>query len=575
MTVLDNLKAAGEAPEWLLESGYAVLSKGYLQPGETPKGMWRRVADTAAYQDPLLHKYAEPFFQLFWKGWLGGSTPLLANMGTKNLPIACFSQYVPDTTIGIFDKIREAGMLSKWGGGTAGYFSDLRPSGSAISTGGTTDGPMGFLKMFDSMIIGTSQGGTRRGSYAAYMDVSHPDIHDFLKMRLPEGDVNRQCLNLNHGVCISDSWMQRAMEVDGPERKTWLEILKSRNVRGQPYIFFTDTVNADLPQGYIERNMKVTHSNLCSEITGFTDEFHTFVCCLASMNLARWEEWKDTDAVFLSGILLDCVISQFLKQAEGIEVLRPAYNFAKKSRMIGLGAAGFHTLLQSEMTVMGSLRSKILNKAIFSHIQEKSILAARHLADLFGEPEWCQGTGLRSTRRIAIAPTESNSFLLGELSLGIEPLNNNLISNKKAKGTFVGYNPVLKKLITARNVDEDAVFSQLIKDEGSVKNLSFLTPEEKQVFLTAFEIDQRILIDLASDRQKFIDQSQSLNLFFTKDADPNYIHSVHKRAWTKKVKTLYYQRSESAIQADIASRKSEKEERVEPISTECVDSCGG
>lgn len=574
MTKLDDLKAAGEAPEWLLESSYSVLSQGYLQPGETPRGMWRRVAVTAARQDPTLYKFEEPFFQLFWKGWLGGSTPLLANMGTKNLPISCFSQHVPDNTLGIFDKIKEAAMLSKFGGGTAGYFSDLRPSGTAISTGGSSDGPLGFLKMFDSMIIGIGQGGTRRGSYAAYMDVSHPDIHDFLKMRLPEGDVNRQCLNLHHGVCITDVWMQKAMDTDGPERKLWLEILKARNLRGEPYIFFTDTVNADLPAGYVERGMKVTHSNLCSEITGYTDENHTFVCCLASMNLARWEEWKGTDAVYLANILLDCVITQFLRQCEGVDVLQPAYNFAKKSRMLGLGAAGFQTLLQSEMTPMKSLRATILNKAIFKHLQTESKRAARDLAEWYGEPEWCRGTGMRSTRQNALAPTESNSFILGGISPGIEPLNNNLINNKKAKGTFIGFNPKLKELAEARGADLDVVFAQLIKDAGSAKNLDMLSEEEKKVFLTAFEIDQRVLIDLAADRQIYIDQAQSLNLFFTKDADPNYIHAVHKRAWKKKVKTLYYQRSEAAIQADTASRESDKKE-PEAGPAECVEACGG
>lgn len=551
---LQALVAAGEAPSWLTESAFRVLSSGYLQPGETPRGMWTRVSNSVASYLPKHSGIAEKFFDLFWKNWLCGATPVLANSGTSNLPISCFSQSIPDDTWGIKQKEAETAMLSKYGGGTAGYFSNLRPSGSRISRGGTTDGPMGFLKMFDSTISSISQGGTRRGSFAAYLDVTHPDVHDFLRMRLPEGDPNRQCLNLHHGLCIPDSWMETVMTSDGPERALWLEILKMRLERGEPYLFFTDTVNADRPKFYVDNDLKITHSNLCSEITLLSDPEHTFVCCLSSLNAARWEEWKDTDAAFLATMFLDGVMSEFLEKAHALKGLGDAVRFAEKSRALGLGVLGFHTLLQNEGTALDSLRARMLNKALFKHVRAQAEDASSHLADAYGEPQWCEGTGMRNTHLLAVAPTESNAFISGEVSPGIEPIAFNAFTAKKAKGTFVQYNPTLRALLASKGRNDEQTWKIIISDHGSVRSLDCLTDDEKKIFLTAYEVDQRVLVDLAAERQVYIDQSQSLNLFFAPDADPQYVHEVHRRAWRKKVKTLYYLRSDSVLRADLASR---------------------
>ena len=551
---LEELKNNNEAPEFLTEIGYKTLQGGYLLPNETPRGMWERVAAAAAkiLNKPDLEK---KFFNMLWNGWVGLATPVASNMGTnRGLPISCYSISPTDSTDSIMLKARELAMLTKNGGGVGIYLGELRPAGSKISSGGTSEGMIPFAKIFDSVTVGINQGNVRRGAAAVYLPVDHGDIKTFLRMRRPEGDPNRQCLNLHHAVCLSNNFMKKVEAGDAHSQELLREIYKSRLETGEPYIFYTDNVNSQNPECYKKNNLKVSTSNICSEITLYTDHDHTFVCCLSSLNLAKWHEWKDTDTVELCVFLLDAVLTEFINKAKNLEGLAPAVRSAIKGRALGLGVMGWHTLLQQEYAGIDSFRARILNKAIFKTIKQKAENASKELAKEFGEPEWCKGTGLRSTHLIAVAPTASNSLITGNISAGIEPINANAYVKKTAKGTFIEFNPLLKAKLQKINKDTEAVWNKIIKDEGSVRSLDFLTDEDKEVFKTAFEIDQRILINLAADRQQYICQAQSLNLFFPKDVDPQYFHEVHWSAWKNKIKTLYYVRSSSVLRADLSSR---------------------
>jgi len=553
---LSSLKIAGEAPDWLSEEALQMLRNGYLYKDETPKEMYQRVAKSAAKY--LKKPELEPkFFDLMWKNWLCPSTPVLSNAGTdRGFTISCFSSYVPDTTIGIMDSLSEVAMLSKYGGGTAWHATDVRPKGTPISKGGVSDGVVPFLKMLDSVILGISQGNVRRGSCAAYIDTEHGDFDEFIASRRPTGDVNRQCLNLHHGVCITDSFMKKIENGDSEARRRWVELLKSRVETGEPYIFFSDTVNRSNPETYKKLGLKVNGSNLCSEITLFTDLLHTFVCCLSSLNLARFDEWKDTDAVYLSTWFLDGIMEEFLDKAKDKRGFEKAINFASKSRALGLGVLGFHSYLQSKMIPFDSFSAYIENKIIFKKMQEEAERATKDLAIEYGEPEWCKGFGVRNTHLMSIAPTTSNSLISSNVSQGIEPWAANIFAQKSAKGTFVRKNPELNKLLDSKGKNSDEVWKSILANEGSVQQLDFLSPEEKEVFLTAREINQFAIVKLAAERQKYIDQAQSLNLFFPANADPRYISQVHLEAFKSGVKTLYYLRSTSIIKADAGKQYS-------------------
>lgn len=551
---LEELKASGEAPEWLEEKGFKTLSGGYMLEGETPRKMWERVskASAKALKKP---KLAEKFFDLFWKGWLGGATPVLSNSGTnRGLNISCFSEHVGDSMDSIMMKARELALLSKHGGGVGIYMGDIRAAGSPISTGGTTEGTIPFAKIYDSTVAASNQGGVRRGAAAIYLPADHGDIKSFLRIRRPEGDPNRQCLNIHHAVSLTDEFLRGAISGDEEKAKLLTEIYKTRIETGEPYCFFYDNVQKNRPQMYKDLQLPVITSNICSEITLHTDPEHTFVCCLSSMNLARWEEWKDTDAVYWATWFLEGVMEEFIQKAEKISGFENAVRFAKKGRPLGLGVLGFHSLLQSEMTEFGSFRSKILNMAIFKHMKEEALKASQDMAKEYGEPEWCKGYGVRNTHFLAVAPTASNSIISGNVSAGIEPINSNAFTKRSAKGVFLEYNPLLKKLLQEKGKDDEKTWKKIAADGGSVRSLGFLSEEEKAVFKTAFEIDQFHLIDLAVDRQKFICQGQSLNLFFSADVDPQYFHEVHVRAWEGGLNTLYYVRSSSVLKADLSDR---------------------
>lgn len=556
-------------PEWLTEAGLKTLKNGYLLDGENVFDMYRRLARTAASRLNRPDLEAR-FYDALVRNWLCPATPVAANLGTdRGLPISCFGIDTPDSVDGIYKTVHEMAMLSKHGGGVGVGLSRIRGRGQPIKGGknGISEGVVPWAKVFDSATIATSQGNVRRGATSVNLSVDHADIEEFLRIRRQVGDVNRQCLNLNQCVVISDNFMQRVEEGDKDARRIWIEILRTRLETGEPYIMFEDTVNRNNPQCYKDRGFKVSMTNICSEITLYTDELHSFVCCLSSLNVARWDEWKDTDLPELAVYFLDGVMSEFIEKAKDIPGFERSVRFAEKSRAVGIGVLGWHTLLQSKMIPFDSFSAMMLNAEIFRTIRDKAEKASREMAISYGEPEWCVGTGRRHTHLIAIAPTRSNSIISGEVSYGIEPIPANAYADKTSKGVFLVKNPNLEKLLRSKGKDEPEVWKTIVVNGGSVQHLNFLSDEEKRVFLTAREINQMALIRQAAQRQQFIDQAQSLNLFFPVNVDPAWFNYVHMQAWKMGIKTLYYCRSASVLKADFGTRQ--QEEKVNNMKDEC------
>jgi ribonucleoside-diphosphate reductase alpha chain len=557
---LEQLKQSGEAPSWMTNEGFQTLSEGYLLPNETPRQMYLRVSFTAASR---LNKpdLASKFYDLIWKNWLCLASPVASNMGTDNLPISCYSSSVPDSTSGIFKHYHEIAMLSKFGGGTGSYWGRVRGRGTPISKGGFSEGVASWLPGLQNVTQTVSQN-YRRGAVAAYLDIEHLDSGEFIDIRRNTGDISRKCLSksFHHGVCVSDDFMQSLKDGNVGNRKTWEHLLKVRVETGEPYIMWKDTANRNAPQIYKDKNLKIETSNLCSEIFLHTDTDHTFVCCLSSMNLARWDEWKDTDAVYLAIWFLDAVMEDFIVKAKKLEGLEKAVRFAEKSRALGLGALGWHTLLQMKMLPFDSFQSMSLNNQVFQHIRLESERATKDLAAEYGEPEWCKGYGVRNTHLGALAPTVSNALISGGLSEGAGLITANIYSQKSAKGTFVIKNNILKKLLVEKNQDTNEIWNQINQDRGSVKNLKCLSAEEKEIFLTARETNQFAVVRQAGQRQKYIDQGQSTNLYFPMpdnivDEDEKkklakYIHNVHMEAWELGLKSLYYMKTESILKGE-------------------------
>ncbi len=567
MTELNKLKELGEAPSFLTEEGFKTLSNGYLLPNETPKKMYERVSNAAAssLNKPEL---ASKFFDIIWKNWLCLSTPIASNLGTnKGLPIACYASSVPDNTIGIFKGYTETAMLSKYGGGMGKFWGKIRPRGAPISKGGQSDGVVSWLKIEENVIQAVAQGATRRGASANYLPIEHDDSEEFIDIRRQTGDPSRRCLSnsFHHGVTIKDKFLQEALDGNVKNRELFNKLLKTRLEMGEPYIVFLDNVNRANPAAYKNNGLEVETSNLCSEITLYTDDKHTFVCCLSSMNLARFDEWKNTDAVNLSIKFLDAVMTEFLNKAKDIEGFENSVRFASKSRALGLGGLGWHSLLQKRMIPFDSFDAMQLNAEVFRTIKYQAEQASRELAEEYGEPEWCKGTGMRNSHLTTVAPTVSNALISGNLSQGIEPLISNMFSQKSAKGVFIQKNPMLQQLLMEKGLDTFETWQLINENGGSVRNVKGLSPEEKEVFLTAREINQFAIVRQAGQRQRFIDQSQSVNLFFAVPSDLNdnelrkklgkYVFDVHMEAWQLGVKSLYYCRSESPLKGDSIYRE--------------------
>ena len=547
-------------PEWMNEISLATISKGYLLPDETPKTAFRRVANTIAgrLDKPEL---ANKFFRYMWKGWLNLASPVLSNTGTdKGLPISCFGIDTPDSIRGIGLTNAELMRLTSLGGGVGISLSRVRGRGEKIGNGtmGQSEGVVPWAKIYDSTIIATNQGAVRRGAASVNLNIDHPDIEEYLQIRRPKGDPNRQCLNLHQAVMVTDSFMEKLERREQDAMNLWVKILKSRVETGEPYIMYKDNVNNANPPAYKKNNLEVTMTNICSEITLFTDEEHSFICCLSSVNLTKWHEWKNTDLVETAIYFLDGVLEEFLAKTSGRESLIRAHRSAKKGRAIGLGVLGWHTFLQNERIPFTSVAATSLTHQIFSQIKSQAESASRKLADEYGEPVWCRGTGMRNSHLIAVAPTVSNSTIAGGVSAGIEPLPANIWTFNSAKGTFIRKNKALESYLEEKGHNTDEVWDQIMNDRGSVINLpeDIIPAQDKEIFYTFPEINQLQLVEQAAARQKYIDQTQSLNLAFDPTDSPKFINEVHQAAWRLGIKTLYYLRTDSVINGDIGSRTS-------------------
>jgi ribonucleoside-diphosphate reductase alpha chain len=552
-------EAGKNYPEWMDEISLATISKGYLLPGEDVKKAYRRVAKAAAFRLKRPEMEAK-FYKIMWNGWLGLASPVISNMGTdRGLPISCYGIDTPDSIRGIGLTNAELMRLTSKGGGVGIGLSRIRPRGTEIAGNGKSEGVVPWAKIYDSSIIATNQGNVRRGAASVNLDIEHPDIDEFLQIRRPKGDPNRQCLNLHQCVVVGDTFMRKLESRDPDALNTWATVLKARMETGEPYVMYKDNVNKDNPIAYRLNNLEVTMTNICSEITLFTDEWHSFICCLSSLNLAKYDEWANTDTVEIATWFLDGVMQEFIDKSNGKDSLIRSHNHAKKGRALGLGVMGWHTFLQQKGLPFNSIASTAHTHNIFSDIRNKAEKASMELAAEYGEPIWCKGTGMRNTHVLAIAPTVSNSVICGGVSAGIEPLPGNVYTFNGAKGTFIRKNKVLEKILKEKGQDKNKWWDQMLQDGGSAQNLpdNVLTPDEKELFLTFSEINQLELVRQAAIRQRYLDQTQSLNLSFDPNDSPKWINQVHMEAWKLGIKTLYYLRTDSVIKGDLGSRMAE------------------
>jgi ribonucleoside-diphosphate reductase alpha chain len=571
------------------------ISKGYCLLGETPKDSYWRVSTTIArrLKKPEM---ASKFFDYIWKGWLNLASPVLSNTGTeRGLPISCFGIDVADSIHDIGKKNLEMMLLAKNGGGVGIGINQIRPAGSEITDNGTSDGIVPFCKIYDSTILATNQGAVRRGAASVNIDIEHKDFWDWLEIREPKGDINRQCLNMHQCVVVSDGFMDKVEDGDKESRKRYLAVVKKRKATGQPFIMYKGNVNRANPEAYTKNGLKVYMTNICSEIALHTDENHSFVCCLSSLNLAKYDEWKNTDVIQTATWFLDGVLEEFLQKAKFRQGFENSVRSAEKGRALGLGVLGWHTYLQNKGIPFEGLQAQFETRRIFSQIQIESETASRQLAEEYGEPLWCVGTGMRNTHLRAVAPTVTNSKLSGNVSPGIEPWAANVFTEQTAKGTFIRKNQSLVSLFKMMDEDREENWKKIVEDKGSVQGLEFLNDwmmshnqEElraikksewidleqkdrdfwispKEVYKTFKEVNQLELVRQAGIRQQYIDQSVSLNLAFPNSASPKFINKVHLEAYKQGIKTLYYMRTESVLRGDVASSA---------LSEDCV-SCDG
>lgn len=579
-TLLNSLgwELGVDLPEWGYSFEYIkTISGGYLLQGEKPVDAYRRVSKAVAER---LNKpeLADKFFDYIFNGWLNLATPVLSNTGTdRGLPISCYGIDIADSVFDIGTKNLEMMLLAKHGGGVGVGFNRIRPAGSKISKNGTSDGVIPFTKIFDSTILATSQGNVRRGAASSNLNIEHKDFEDWLEIREPKGDVNRQCLNLHQCAIVGDKFMRKLEEGDADARRKWGKLLQKRKATGEPYIMFKGNVNKQNPEAYKKNSLKVYMTNICSEIVLHTDESHSFVCCLSSVNLAKYDEWKDTDLIYVATWFLDGVLEEFIQKAKNMKGFENVVRFAEKGRAIGLGVLGWHTYLQQKGIPFEGLLAQFETRKIFSQIKIESERASRDMAAEYGEPLWCVETGMRNTHLRAIAPTVSNSKLSGNVSAGVEPWAANVFTDQSAKGTFIRKNRELEKVLKKIGINTKETWDQILADGGSIQDIAELdnwfyvngklteNPEGddhipvKDVFKTFKEINQLELIKQAGIRQQYIDQSVSLNLAFPSQATPKWINQVHMEAWRQRIKTLYYMRTESVLRADIATRATDPE----------------
>lgn len=537
----------GEIPLWYNTPGYQLVKEKYLYQATTVREQYERIAKTASkhLQNTKYEKDAfNKFYDLLWKGWLSPSTPVLANMGTnRGLPVSCSGSIIEDSIDGFYSARREVALLTKYGFGTASYLGNIRPRGSKISIGGTSSGVVPVFKGFVNDMRDVSQGNTRRGSWAGYIELNHADFDELADYILSEPD------DANIGWIITDEILEKLKSGDEDTTRRYQKAMKLKMTLGKGYFFFRDKANRKRPQMYVDNNLYINNSQLCSEIMLYNNEEETYTCVLSSMNVAKYDEWKDTDAVFWATVFLDCVATEFIEKAENIKGLEKAVKFTKRSRALGLGQCGFHTYLQSKMIAFESLEAMWLNTEIAKHIYEESLRASKDMAVELGEPDLCKGYGVRNTHRIAPAPTKSTATIMGGVSEGVNPDPAMVYTQMTAGGEVERVNPNLLEIMKSKGKYNKKTLTDLKNKMGSVQLVDWLTEEEKRVFKTAFEIDQQVIIRLASQRAKYIDQWQSLNLFFSADEKEEVISKIHQIAFEdENILALYYIYSSSGVQ---------------------------
>lgn len=531
---------------WYNDESAQMLNKGYLLSGETVEGAIERVCSSAVRRLGM-PELKESFQEMIERGWMSLSSPIWANMGTeRGLPISCFNVHVPDNIEGITHKLGEVIMQTKLGGGTSGYFGELRGRGTPVTNNGESSGAVSFMKLNDTAMTTISQGGVRRGAFASYLDIDHSDIEEFLQIK----DIGNPIQNLFTGVCIPNYWMRSMIEGDTAKRNIWAKVLESRQQKGLPYLFFTDNVNINKPQIYKDRRLMINSSNLCSEIALPSTTEESFICCLSSMNLELYDEWKDTEAVKLATFFLDAVITEFIEKTENNHYLKASNAFAKRHRALGLGVLGWHSLLQSKRISIESWDAKALNVEIFTQLKQQSYMASIELGKILGPaPIFTEGltkdTHRRNTTTMAIAPTTSSSSILGQVSMGIEPYSSNYYKVGLSKGNFMRKNKYLTELLEEKGLNNEETWRSIMLAGGSVQHIENLSKHEKEVFKTFKEINQAELINLAASRQQFIDQAQSLNINIPASIPIRDVNALIINGWESGIKTFYYQRSES------------------------------
>ena len=529
---------------WLNEDSRLFLQRGYLLDGTTPEARIRAIAAHAGniLQDDT---FAERFHHYMARGYYSLSSPIWSNFGlSRGLPISCFGSYIGDSIYDIMRTTAEVGMMSKIGGGTSAYFGAIRPRGSDISNNGKSDGSFNFSKLFDTIIDVISQGTSRKGQFAGYIDIDHGDIDEWLDIHTEGNPIQL----MYYGVCISNAWLESMKAGDPEKRRVWAKVLQRKAETGIPYLFFKDNANAGRPDVYKDRNMTVYASNLCTEIMLPASDEESFVCCLSSMNLLYFDEWKHTDAPELLTQFLDAVMSEFIEKSAEIPFLDRAHRFAKRHRALGLGVLGWHSYLQANRIAFDSFAAMQKNNEIFQLLQEKTLTASKALAAKFGEPELLQGYGRRNTTLLSIAPTKSSSFILGSVSPSVEPFKSNYHVKDLAKIKTTYKNPFLVELLKEKGIDNEKTWESILLNDGSVQHLAALNGEEKEIFKTFAEISQLAIIQQAAQRQKYIDQGQSINVMIHPETPTRDINQLYLTAAELGLKSIYYQHSMSAAQ---------------------------
>ena len=555
---MQNAKSKMDLPEikWLTENSRKFLESGYLTGDTTPE---ERILEIAQHAEKILgiDGYAEKFYKYMSEGFYSLASPVWSNFGKKRgLPISCFGSCIADDMGDILYTQSEVGMMSKLGGGTSGYFGKIRHRGAEVKNNGSSSGSVHIMQLFEKMVDIVSQGSVRRGRFAPYLPIDHQDIHEFLEI----GTEGNPIQELTHGVTVGDQWMQEMIDGDVEKRTLWAKGLQRRGEIGYPYIFFRDHANNGTVDVYKDKKLEIHGSNLCTEIMLPSNEDWSFVCCLSSMNLLHYDKWKDTDAVETLTYFLDAVMEEFITKLEVYKnstdrddqltftFMEKAYNFAKENRALGLGALGWHSLLQSRMLPFDSEEAFKLNSEIFKTIKDKSYKASKELAKLFGEPAVLKGYGRRNTTLNAIAPTTSSAFILGQVSQGIEPIWSNSYVKDIAKIKTTIKNPFLVDLLEEKGQNTTEVWRSIRDFDGSVQHLDFLSENEKDVFKTYPEIDQNVIVYQAANRQNHIDQGQSINVMVHPDMPIKDVNNIYITAWKLGIKSMYYQHSMNAAQ---------------------------